>query len=199
EEIGALVDQDVVARHLVAVAVDARVFEQLDLAVAVVDLDAQGLAVDPGTVLAFLRILPLPETHRVAGGGRGLITLGILAHDDALGAHQDRPLAAHHVALEDVHASRVVGAQAVGFDLRRFVPVRLFGPGDARRRKNCRQPDALHGAFFGSKRPRTSAFRVNWRDSVLYSMPRPLNELRSSTIVTSGSVRRRARAHSSAR
>jgi len=37
----------------------------------------------------------------------------------------------------------------------------------------------------------TSAFRVNWRDSVLYSMPRPLNELRSSTIVTSRSVRTR--------
>src|SRR2546422_9514857 len=140
-----------------------------------------------------------PYTTLFRSRGRGLIALGILAHDDARGAHQDGPLGEHHVALEDVHASRVVGAKAVGFDLRRLVPVRLFGPGDARRRKNCRQPDALHGPFFGSKRPRTSAFRVNCRDSVLYSMPPPLSELRSSPIVTSRSVRPRARARTMCR
>src|SRR6185503_17578007 len=50
-EVGALVDENVVAGDLVAAAVDARLVEQLDLLVAVVELDAQRLALDPDAFL----------------------------------------------------------------------------------------------------------------------------------------------------
>ena len=52
----------------------------------------------------------LAEARRLAGGGGELEALGVLAHHDAVGAQQDRALGEHHVAFEDVHAARVVGA-----------------------------------------------------------------------------------------
>src|SRR5829696_5019076 len=78
-EVGALVDEDVVAGHLVAAAVDARLVEQLDLLVAVVELDAQRLALHPDALLlAGLRVLALAEARRLAGRGGQLEALGIL-------------------------------------------------------------------------------------------------------------------------
>src|SRR5205814_618916 len=64
EEVRALVDEDVIARDLVAVAVDPGLLEQLDLLVAIVHFDTQRLAVHPAALLAVLRVLPLTKAHR---------------------------------------------------------------------------------------------------------------------------------------
>src|SRR4051812_3097402 len=86
EEVGALVDQDVVSLYLVAAAVDARFLEQLDLSAALVELDPLRLALKPHAfLLRRLGILPLPEAHRVACRRGVLVAFGVLAHDDAIG------------------------------------------------------------------------------------------------------------------
>src|ERR1041385_4316978 len=191
-KIRALVDEDVGAGHLVAAAVDARVVEQLKGLLALVDLDAQRLAVHPlALLLAFLRVQLLLEAHRRAGGAGELVALGVLAHDDALGAHRDCPLGQDHVALVDRHALDVVRAHAVRLDLGGLVAICLLGPRGQNSNQKYNENPARH--FFGSKRPRTSAIRLNTRDSASYSMPRPVRERESSTIVTSRSVRPRAR------
>src|SRR5688572_29021591 len=188
KEVGALVDEDVVAGDLVAATVHARVVKQLDGLLAVVDLDTQGFAVHPAALLlAFLGVLLLLEAHRRAGGRGRLVTLGVLAHHDSVGAHRDRALGEHDVPLENVHAPRLVGAHPVGLDLRRLVLVALLGPG--RQGHHHKRQVEKEPHFLGSNRATTSAMSWNSCDSLLYSMPRPLIERLSSVIVTSRSVR----------
>src|SRR6185503_399197 len=175
----------------VAAAVDARLVEQLDLLVLVVELDAQRLALDPDAfLLAGLGVLALAEFRRLAGGGGELEAFRVLAHDQLLGGEPDGALGDHHVAFEDVQAARVVGAHLVGLDLRRLVAVGLLG--QRRRGENQQQQDdALHclGSSSELKRATTSWRSTSSRDRLLYSMPRPCSERLPSTIFTSLSVR----------
>src|SRR6202008_3332975 len=197
-KVRALIDEDVVAGDLVAAAVDARVVVEVDLLVAVVELDAQRLAFDPDALLlARLGILALAEACRLAGRGGELEAFSVLAHNQAIGAEADGPLGDDDIALEDVQPPRVVGAHLVRLDLRGLVAVGLLAEPDHREnQQHSPHERALHSASFGPKRATTALRSTSSRVSLLYSMPRPCSERPPSTILTSRSVRTSERSRS---